>query len=65
VASKLELESKDKMMLIQNRQAQLGEMLSMIAHQWRQPLTVITSLISNSRAPKRHMGEIDNELLGN
>jgi PAS domain S-box-containing protein len=63
IASKKELESKDKMMLIQNRQAQLGEMLSMIAHQWRQPLTVITSLISNLEL-RRHMGEIDNELLG-
>jgi signal transduction histidine kinase len=38
-------------------------MLSMIAHQWRQPLTVITSLISNLEL-RRHMGEIDNELLG-
>ena len=40
---------KDKMMLAQSKQATMGEMMSMIAHQWRQPIATI-GLISDNLA---------------
>lgn len=43
---------------IRSRQAQMGELLSMIAHQWRQPLTVVSSLVGNIQL-KAEMGAVD------
>ena len=38
---------KDILLIQQNRQAAMGELLEHIAHQWKQPLTVVSLVIQN------------------
>ena len=55
----------EKMLLIQSKYAAMGEMIEMIAHQWRQPITTI-GMISNNVALDlilNNVDEIDTEML--
>jgi signal transduction histidine kinase len=56
-----ELTQKDKMLSVQSKQAVMGEMISMIAHQWRQPLSTVTLNISNLQVKKLLGEEIEEE----
>ncbi|QOY51049.1 PAS domain-containing protein [Candidatus Sulfurimonas baltica] len=42
-----ELGDKEEIMIAQSRHAAMGEMISMIAHQWRQPISVISMDANN------------------
>jgi nitrogen-specific signal transduction histidine kinase len=42
-----ELEQKDKIMISQSRNIAMGDMLNIIAHQWRQPLNIISMSANN------------------
>jgi len=53
---------KDQQMIQQSRLAQMGEMISMIAHQWRQPLTAI-SATSATINYKVKMGALEKDFI--
>ena len=54
---------KDKLLTIQSKQAVMGEMISMIAHQWRQPLSSVTLSVSNIQVKKMLGEKVDDKLL--
>ena len=47
-----ELKQKDKLLFQQSKMASMGEMIGNIAHQWRQPLSVITTCASGVKFEK-------------
>ena len=58
-----ELTQKDKLLTMQSKQAVMGEMISMIAHQWRQPLSSVTLNISNFQVKRVLNAEVSDEEL--
>ena len=55
-----QIQQKERLLLQQSKMAQMGEMLSMIAHQWRQPLGAISSAIFGIQT-KLATGKYDNQ----
>lgn len=58
-----EIKDTNKAMFSQARLAQAGELISMISHQWRQPISKIASITSNLRFQLMMGKEIDMEKL--
>lgn len=57
-AMQKKLYDREEIMIAQSRHAAMGEMIGMIAHQWRQPLSVI-SMGANNLLLDIEMGDID------
>jgi signal transduction histidine kinase len=55
-------QQKDKMLLQQGKLAIMGEMISMIAHQWRQPLAAI-NMHAQSISLKKRLNKLNDEVL--
>jgi len=56
------LSQNEELLITQSKMAQMGEMLENIAHQWRQPLSVITTSASALQV-QHEFGILSNELL--
>jgi len=56
-----ELRAKDQLLILQSRQAAMGEMIGNIAHQWRQPLNTLGLIVQQQMF--YDVGEITREFL--
>jgi signal transduction histidine kinase len=59
-----EIKQKDKLLIHSAKMAQMGEMIENIAHQWRQPLSVITTAATAIKM-KKDFNVLDNEDIDN
>ncbi len=57
-------EFQQKQLLSNSRSAAMGEMISMIAHQWRQPLSLINTVIATLKI-KKELGILNNKIIDN
>ena len=57
-----ELKAKDRLLFQQSKMASMGEMIGNIAHQWRQPLSVISTCASGAKFEKE-MNVLNDERL--
>ncbi|NOQ30362.1 MAG: transporter substrate-binding domain-containing protein [Helicobacteraceae bacterium] len=58
-----EIQKQNEQLLNQSRLAQMGELINMIAHQWRQPLTAISARVNNLLVKVIMKKEVKAELL--
>ncbi len=58
------LRQKDKMLIQKSKMADMGDMISMIAHQWRQPLNQLSYILMNIDSAYEHK-ELDKKYLDN
>ncbi|MBS9782896.1 MAG: PAS domain S-box protein [Arcobacter sp.] len=63
ITSKKDLESQQDILIEQSKSAAMGEMISMIAHQWRQPLQAVSILVQKIAITQDFDGEIDSEFI--
>lgn len=61
------IRDQEEMLIAQSRLAAMGEMMSMIAHQWRQPIATMSLMITDydvrSTIEGRERGEVDDILM--
>ena len=62
ITDKIRLEEQEKILEKQTRLAALGEMIGNISHQWRQPLSVINSMVTSLEL-HQSMGKLDDKSL--
>jgi C4-dicarboxylate-specific signal transduction histidine kinase len=53
---------KDKIIVEQAKHAQMGEMIAMIAHQWRQPLASISAVLAKMKL-RLQLGDLDSVVI--
>jgi len=63
ITLKKNVEKYKKIFLEQSKSAAMGELISMIAHQWRQPLQTVSILVQKLILTKIADGYVDNKLL--
>lgn len=63
ITYKKNLEKHKKAFLEQSKTAAMGELISMIAHQWRQPLQTVSILAQKLIITKTTEGHVNNEIL--
>jgi PAS domain S-box-containing protein len=63
ITPQIELKNQQNLLVEQSKSAAMGEMISMIAHQWRQPLQAVSILIQKLPLIKMVNGEISDEML--
>ena len=63
ITAQKDLEEQQQMLTQQSKSAAMGEMISMIAHQWRQPLQTISILVQKLPLTRMLGDDISDELL--